>query len=75
MFKDKNIPLHMERLVEMSGIERKSTNVTKREAVAKADGIIFDLHLGKVATGLRITSGTDPQIIEKQMMDVLPRSQ
>jgi len=37
----------------------------------KAEGIIVDLHVVRVAPRLGIATGTDPKKIEKQMMDVL----
>lgn len=69
---DKNIPLTMEALTLLPGIGRKSANVIMREAKIKAEGIIVDLHVVRVAPRLGIASGTDPKKIEKQLMDVLP---
>ncbi|MDP1726549.1 MAG: endonuclease III [Bacteroidota bacterium] len=69
---DKNIPLSMEELTQLPGIGRKSANVIMREAKVKAEGIIVDLHVVRVAPRLGIASGTDPKKIEKQMMDMLP---
>jgi len=68
---DKNIPLTMEALTELPGIGRKSANVIMRETGQKAEGIIVDLHVVRVAPRLGIATGTDPKKIEKQMMDVL----
>lgn len=73
--KDENIPLTMDELTELPGIGRKSANVIKKESGAKAEGIIVDLHVVRVAPRLGIASGTDPKKIEKQMMDVLPQTQ
>jgi len=69
---DKNIPTTLEELTALPGIGRKSANVIMREAGVKAEGIIVDLHVVRVAPRLGIASGTDPKKIEKQMMDVLP---
>lgn len=69
---DKKIPLSMDELTQLPGIGRKSANVIMREAKVKAEGIIVDLHVVRVAPRLGIASGTDPKKIEKQMMDVLP---
>lgn len=70
---DKKIPLSMDELTQLPGIGRKSANVIMREAKVKAEGIIVDLHVVRVAPRLGIASGTDPKKIEKQMMDVLPQ--
>src|SRR3989344_4974446 len=69
---DKNIPLTMEELTELPGIGRKSANVIMREAGVKAEGVICDLHVLRVAPRLGIAQGTDPKKIEKQIMEVIP---
>ena len=68
---DKNIPTTMVSLTELPGIGRKSANVIMRETGVKAEGIIVDLHVVRVAPRLGIAQGTDPKKIEKQMMDLL----
>ncbi|HET9823853.1 MAG TPA: endonuclease III [Chitinophagaceae bacterium] len=70
---DKKIPLRQEALTELPGIGRKSANVILREAGAKPEGVIVDLHVVRVAPRLGIASGTDPKKIEKQIMEVLPQ--
>lgn len=68
---DKNIPTTLEALTELPGIGRKSANVIMRELGVKAEGIIVDLHVVRVAPRLGIAQGTDPKKLEKQMMDLL----
>jgi endonuclease III len=68
---DKNIPTTMDELTALPGIGRKSANVIMREAGVKAEGIVVDLHVVRVAPRLGIATGTDPKKIEKQMMEVL----
>lgn len=68
---NKNIPLTLDELTELPGIGRKSANVIMRESGVRAEGIIVDLHVVRVAPRLGIATGTDPKKIEKQMMDVL----
>ncbi len=65
---DKNIPTTLDGLTELSGIGRKSANVILRETGKKAEGIIVDLHVVRVAPRIGIATGTDPKKIEKQMM-------
>lgn len=69
---DKNIPLTMEELTELPGIGRKSANVIMRGAGVKAEGVIVDLHVVRVAPRIGIAAGTDPKKIEKQIMEVIP---
>jgi len=68
---DKNIPTTLEALTKLPGIGRKSANVIMREAGVKAEGIIVDLHVVRVAPRLGIAEGKDPKKLEKQMMEVL----
>lgn len=69
---DKNIPLTMEALTKLPGIGRKSANVIMRGAGVKAEGVIVDLHVVRVAPRIGIATGTDPKKIEKQIMEVIP---
>ncbi len=68
---DKNIPLTMDGLTALSGIGRKSANVIMRETGKKAEGIIVDLHVVRVAPRLGVATGTDPKKIELQLMNVI----
>ena len=70
---DKNIPLTMQGLVDLQGIGRKSANVIMREAKVKAEGVMVDLHVVRVAQRLGIASSADPKKIEQQIMDVIPQ--
>ena len=70
--KDENIPLTMEGLTALNGIGRKSANVIMREAGKKAEGVMVDLHVVRVAQRLGIATSADPKKIEQQIMEVIP---
>lgn len=70
---DKKIPKTMEELTALPGIGRKSANVIMREAGVKAEGIVVDLHVVRVAPRIGIATGTDPKKIEKQLMEAIPQ--
>jgi len=72
---DKNIPLTMDKMVDLPGIGRKSANVIKREAKAEAEGIIVDIHVLRVAPRLGIATGDNAEKIEKQLMETLPKEE
>lgn len=72
---DKNIPYTLDALTALPGIGRKSANVILRESGKEAEGIMVDLHTVRVAPRLGIATGADPKKIEKQMMEVLPKSE
>jgi endonuclease III len=68
---DRKIPTTMEGLTELPGIGRKSANVIMREMGEKAEGIVVDLHVVRVAPRLGIATGADPKKIEKQLMEAV----
>ena len=70
---DDNIPLTMDELTALPGIGRKSANVILRESGKKAEGVIVDLHVVRVAPRIGVASGTDPKKIEKQLMEAVPQ--
>jgi endonuclease-3 len=70
---DSNIPQTLDGLTQLSGIGRKSANVILRELGMKAEGIMVDLHVVRVAPRLGLATGSDPKKLEQQMMDVLHR--
>lgn len=71
---DKNIPLTMKELTALKGIGRKSANVIMREAEVKPEGIMADLHVVRVAPRLGIAKSKEADKIEKEIMEVLPKS-
>jgi endonuclease III len=73
--KDSNIPLTMEKLVELPGIGRKSANVIRRESGLPPEGIMVDLHTVRVAPRLGMVNTTDPKKIEESLMKLLPQKQ
>ncbi len=72
---DDNIPNTLEELTKLPGVGRKSANVIIRESGGKAEGIIVDLHVVRVAPRLGIAESTKPEKIEKQLMETLPHEQ
>lgn len=73
---DENIPHTLEELTKLPGLGRKSANVIIRESGDKAEGIIVDLHVLRVAPRLGIADEKDaakPEKIEKQIMAVIPQ--
>lgn len=70
---DRNIPLTQDTLTKLPGIGRKSANVIMREAKVKAEGVIVDLHVVRVAPRIGIAQGDDPKKLEQQIMDVIPQ--
>jgi endonuclease-3 len=72
---DENIPQTLDGLTKLTGIGRKSANVIIRESGGKAEGVIVDLHVVRVAPRIGIAKGTNPEKIEKQLMLAIPESE
>ncbi len=66
---DSRIPTTMEELTKLPGIGRKSANVIIGESGGKAEGVIVDLHVARVAPRLGITKSDSPDKIEKDIME------
>jgi endonuclease-3 len=66
---DDKIPATLDELTSLPGIGRKSANVIIRESGGKAEGIIVDLHVLRVAPRIGAAAGTDPKKIEAQLME------
>lgn len=67
-----DIPLDMEILTTLPGIGRKTANVILGE-YATPVGIVVDTHVKRVAKLLGLTSNDDPEKIEKDLMNIVPR--
>lgn len=70
---DNNIPTNMPDLTQLKGIGRKSANVILREAKARAQGIMVDLHVLRVVPRLGISQGKTGDKIEKDLMAIIPQ--
>jgi len=65
---DSNIPSTLEELVKLPGIGRKSANVIIGESGGKAEGVIVDLHVIRVAPRIGIAKSSRPEKIEQEIM-------
>lgn len=68
------LPETMEELIELPFIGRKTANVVLQEAFGKSEGIVVDTHVKRLANLLGLTHQKDPVKIEKDLMELLPKS-
>ena len=68
------VPRTMEALVELPGIGRKTANLVLAEAFG-TPGITVDTHVKRLSQRLSLTSRTDPDKIEQDLMKLVPRDQ
>lgn len=69
------IPQTIDELVALPGVGRKTANVVLWEIHNKANGVVVDTHVKRVATRLGLTKNTDPEKIEQDLMAVYPQKQ
>ena len=69
---DANIPVDMAGLVKLKGIGRKSANVIMREAGAKPEGIMVDLHVLRVMSRIGVSDAVTGDKMEQELMAVFP---
>lgn len=69
------VPQTMEELLELPGVARKTANVVLGVAYGKAEGVVVDTHVKRLAGRLGLTDETDPKKIERDLMELLPRKE
>jgi len=69
---DGNIPAVMEKLTELDGVGRKTANVVLGNAFGEP-AIIVDTHIRRLSRRLNLSNKNDPDKIEFDLMDLVPR--
>ena len=69
------VPKDLEALVELPGIGRKTANVVLGTAFGIALGVVVDTHVTRVSRRLGLTAEKDPAKIERDLMDLVPKSE
>ena len=67
------VPGEMEQLLTLPGVARKTANVVLGTWFKKADGVVVDTHVHRISRRLELTTNTEPQKIEQDLMRVIPR--
>jgi endonuclease III len=67
------VPAQMAALVQLPGIGRKTANVILGNAFEMAEGIVVDTHVRRLAGRLGLTRHRDPDKIEQDLLQVVPR--
>ncbi len=69
------IPMDLKSLIALNGVGRKTANVVLGTAFGRAEGIVVDTHVKRLVHRLGLTTGTMPEPIERDLMQVIPRSE
>jgi len=67
------VPQTMEELLELPGVARKTANVVLGVAFGKAEGVVVDTHVQRLARRLDLTKEERPDKIEEDLMKLFPR--
>jgi len=67
------VPDTMEELLKLAGVARKTANVVLGVAYGKAEGIVVDTHVQRLARRLDFSKEERPDKIEIDLMQLFPR--
>jgi endonuclease-3 len=67
------VPDEMDKLLQLPGVARKTANVVLGTWFGKAEGVVVDTHIQRIAQRLELTSQEESTKIEQDLMRILPR--
>ena len=67
------VPDDFAKLLTLPGVARKTANVVLGTWFRKAEGVVVDTHVTRIARRLELTKNSDPVKIEQDLMKVIPR--
>lgn len=69
------IPQDIKQLVSLPGIGRKTANVVLGTWFGIPSGVVVDTHVRRITTILGLTKSQNPEIIERDLMQIVPKSE
>jgi endonuclease-3 len=70
----KQVPRTMEELITLPGVGRKTANVILGNAFGRPS-VVVDTHVKRVAKRLGLTKSDNPDLIERDLQQLMPKSQ
>ena len=67
------VPQTLAELITIPGAARKTANVVLGVSFGKAEGVVVDTHVFRIARRLELAKGDTPEKVEQELMQVLPR--
>jgi endonuclease III len=67
------VPETLAELITIPGAARKTANVVLGVSFGKAEGVVVDTHVFRIARRLELAKGDTAQKVEQELMHVLPR--
>jgi len=71
---DSQVPQTMEEILMLPGVARKTANIVLSNAYGVILGIAVDTHVRRLSKRLGLTENTNPDKIEKDLMQIVPKS-
>jgi len=68
------VPQTLAELVTLPGVARKTANVVLGVAYGKAEGVVVDTHVFRIARRLCLAKGDTPEKVEQELMRILPQN-
>lgn len=69
------IPDTMDEILKIPGVARKTANIVLGNAYGIVEGIAVDTHVKRLSRVLGLTSETNPDKIEKDLMEIIPANE
>jgi endonuclease III len=67
------VPQTLAELITIPGAARKTANVVLGVSFGKAEGVVVDTHVFRIARRLELAKGDKPEKVEQELMQVIPR--
>ncbi|HEX4758331.1 MAG TPA: endonuclease III [Terracidiphilus sp.] len=67
------VPQTLAELTIIPGAARKTANVVLGVCFGKAEGVVVDTHVFRIARRLELAKGDTPQLVEQELMKVIPK--
>ncbi|MHB8840926.1 MAG: endonuclease III [Candidatus Aquicultor sp.] len=69
------VPSTMEELIQLPGVARKTANIVLGNAFDIVEGIAVDTHVKRLSNRLGLSANTDPEKIERDLMNTIPKDE
>ena len=69
------VPRTMEELIQLGGVGRKTANVVLGNAFGINVGVVVDTHISRLSQRLGLTTHSNPEKIEQDLIPLVPRGQ
>src|ERR1019366_1399624 len=66
------VPQTLAELITVPGAARKTANVVLGVSFGKAEGVVVDTHVFRIAHRLSLTKGDTAQLVEQELIKVIP---